>query len=173
MKAQCHPLADVQSPHIGPRTKSRQFFVVLPSNRIGADCNTCFHKLIENDVVVGDCITVKSGVQLWDGLCVERDVFIGPNVTFTNDHFQRSKQYPSAFARTTVKVDASIGGGAFILPGITTGYSAIVDAGAVVTKSVPDGAVVIGNPARIVRCVAARDECKPDDQAAKGGAHGG
>lgn len=151
MKPQHHPLADVQSLHIGPDTRIWQFVVVLPEARIGADCNICSHVLIENDVILGDRVTVKSGVQLWDGLRIEDDVFIGPNVTFTNDPFPRSKQYPSAFAVTTVKAGASIGGGATILPGITIGRQAMVGAGAVVTKSVPDGAVVVGNPARIVR----------------------
>lgn len=151
MNARQHPLADVQSTHIGLNTRIWQFVVILPGARIGADCNVCSHTLIENDVVIGDRVTIKSGVQLWDGLRIEDDVFIGPNVTFTNDPFPRSKQYPHAFAVTTVKAGASIGGGATILPGVTIGKSAMVGAGAVVTKSVPDYAVVVGNPARIVR----------------------
>lgn len=152
-----HALADVQSGHIGPNTRIWQFVVVLPAARIGADCNICSHVLIENDVIIGDRVTVKSGVQLWDGLRIEDDVFIGPNVTFTNDPFPRSKQYPASFAVTTVKAGASIGGGATVLPGITIGSHAMVGAGAVVTKSVPDGAVVVGNPARIVRYIATKD----------------
>ena len=150
MTEQVHPLAVVQSAHIGPNTRIWQFVVILPNARIGADCNICSHVLIENDAIVGDRVTVKSGVQLWDGLRIEDDVFIGPNVTFTNDLFPRSKQYPSAFAVTTVKAGASIGGGATILPGLTIGCHSMVGAGAVVTKSVPDHAVVVGNPARIV-----------------------
>ena len=105
-----HPLADVASTHIGPNTKIWQFTVILPGAKIGADCNICSHCFIENDVVIGDRVTVKCGVQLWDGLRIEDDVFIGPNVTFTNDPFPRSKQYPSAFPVTTVKTGASIGG---------------------------------------------------------------
>jgi len=151
MTPQVHTLADVHSAHIGPDTRIWQFVVILPNARIGADCNICSHVLIENDVIIGDRVTVKSGVQLWDGLRIEDDVFIGPNVTFTNDPFPRSKQYPAAFAVTTVKVGASIGGGATILPGITIGRGAMVGAGAVVTKSVPDFAVVVGNPACVVR----------------------
>ena len=111
MKPQKHPLADVQSAHIAANTRIWQFVVVLPGARIGDDCNICSHVLIENDVIIGDRVTVKSGVQLWDGLRIEDDVFIGPNVTFTNDALQRSKQYPSAFAVTTVKAGASIGRG--------------------------------------------------------------
>lgn len=143
-----HPSSDVQSQHIGPGTKIWQYSVVLLEARIGCDCNLCAHTFIENDVVIGDRVTVKSGVQLWDGLRVEDDVFIGPNVTFTNDKYPRSKHYPEAFPETRIKKDASIGGGATILPGITIGAGACVGAGAVVTKDVPDGITVIGNPAR-------------------------
>ena len=146
-------LADVQSENIGSNTRIWQYVVILPGACIGAECNICCHVLIENDVIVGNRVTVKSGVQLWDGLRVEDDVFIGPNVTFTNDPFPRSKRYPTVFPVTTVRAGASIGGGATILPGITIGRRALVGAGAVVTKSVPDGAVVLGNPARIVRYV--------------------
>jgi acetyltransferase-like isoleucine patch superfamily enzyme len=148
-----HKSAEVLSKAIGANTHVWQFAVILPQAQIGADCNICAHVFIENDVVVGDRVTVKSGVQLWDGLRIESDVFIGPNVTFTNDLFPRSKRYPAAFPVTTVKAGASIGAGAVVLPGITIGCRAMVGAGAVVTKSVPDGAVVVGNPARIVRHV--------------------
>jgi UDP-2-acetamido-3-amino-2,3-dideoxy-glucuronate N-acetyltransferase len=148
-----HALADVQSTTIGAGTRIWQFVVVLAGAKIGQDCNICSHCLIENDVVIGDRVTVKSGVQLWDGLRVGDDVFIGPNVTFTNDRFPRSKQYPQHFANTVVMAGASIGGGAVLLPGITIGARAMVGAGAVVTRSVPDGATVIGNPARIVGLV--------------------
>lgn len=151
MNAHQHPLADVQSTDIGPNTRIWQFVVILPGARIGADCNVCSHILIENNVVVGDRVTIKSGVQLWDGLRIENDVFIGPNVTFTNDPFPRSKQYPQNYAVTTVKEGASIGGGATILPGVTIGRYAMIGAGAVVTKSVPDHSVVVGNPARTIR----------------------
>ena len=107
-----HTLADVQTAQIGTGTRVWQFVVVLPGAKIGEDCNSCSHCLIENDVVVGDRVTVKSGVQLWDGLRVGDDVFIGPNVTFTNDKFPRSKQYRQHFANTVVMAGASIGGGA-------------------------------------------------------------
>ncbi len=148
-----HYLSDIKSTKIGKDTRIWQFVVILPQAQIGADCNICSHVLIENDVVIGDRVTVKSGVQVWDGLRIEDDVFIGPNVTFTNDTFPRSKRYPATYPKTTVRAGASIGGGAVILPGITIGRRAMVGAGAVVTKSVPDGAVVVGNPARIVRHV--------------------
>lgn len=104
-------LSDVQSEHVGSTTRIWQYTVVLAGAQIGNECNICAHVLIENDVVIGDCVTVKSGVQLWDGLRIEDNVFIGPNVTFTNDPFPRSKQYPEQFSLTTIKRGASIGGG--------------------------------------------------------------
>jgi acetyltransferase-like isoleucine patch superfamily enzyme len=144
-----HADARLESRHIGPRSSVWAFAHVLSGARIGSDVNICDHVFIENDVVVGDRVTIKSGVQLWDGLRVEDDVFIGPNATFTNDRFPRSKQRPSSFARTTICKGASIGGGAVILPGVTIGKHAMVGAGAVVTRDVPPLAVVVGNPARI------------------------
>jgi len=146
-----HPLADVHAASIGFGTRIWQFVVILEGARIGADCNICSHCFIENDVVVGDRVTVKSGVQLWDGIRLEDDVFIGPNVTFTNDRHPRSKHYPLEFRGAIVKAGASVGGGATLLPGVSIGRGAMVGAGAVVTESVPDGAVAVGNPARLVR----------------------
>lgn len=145
-----HDTAEVHSRRIGLNTRIWQFVIVMPNAEIGADCNICSHCLIENDVVIGNRVTIKSGVQLWDGIRVHDDVFIGPNVTFTNDPFPRSKAYPENFSVTTIETGASIGGGAVILPGITIGKGAMVGAGAVVTKSVPINAVVVGNPARII-----------------------
>jgi UDP-2-acetamido-3-amino-2,3-dideoxy-glucuronate N-acetyltransferase len=154
-----HPLADVQSNTIGAGTRIWQFVVVLPGAKIGQDGNICSHCLIENDVVIGDRVTVKSGVQLWDGLRVGDDVFIGPNVSFTNDTFPRSKKTFEKLPQTIVETGVSIGVGATILPGITIGSYAMVAAGAVVTRSVPPNAVVEGNPAKIVGYVdAARGE---------------
>ena len=150
MTINIHSLADVQSSDIGDGTRIWQFVVILPDAKIGQDCNICSHCLIENDVVIGDRVTVKSGVQLWDGIRLMDDVFVGPNVTFTNDRFPRSKHYPDTFAATLVCTGASIGGGATLLPGITIGAHAMVGAGAVVTRSVPPNAIVVGNPARIV-----------------------
>ena len=151
-----HPLSDVQSPSIGAGTKVWQFVVILPGAVIGNDCNICAHTFIENEVVLGHRVTVKSGVYLWDGLTIEDDVFIGPCVAFSNDKYPRSKVYPDAFAQTLVKRGASIGANATVLPGIVLGENCMVGAGAVVTRDVPDNAVVAGNPARIVRYIDAR-----------------
>jgi acetyltransferase-like isoleucine patch superfamily enzyme len=146
-----HKLADVASDVIGDGTKIWQYTVVLPGARIGADCNICAHVFIENDVVVGDRVTIKCGVQLWDGLRVGNDVFIGPNSTFTNDPFPRSKKYPDKYLETIIEDGASIGAGAVILPGLTIGADALVAAGAVVTRSVAPRSLVCGNPAKHVR----------------------
>lgn len=146
-----HPSADVQTIQIGEGTRVWQYCVVLSGARIGADCNVCAHTFIENDVIVGDRVTIKSGVYLWDGIRLEDDVFVGPNATFTNDTYPRSKVYPEEFPNTIVREGASIGANATILPGLVIGVGAMVGAGAVVTKDVPDYAVVVGNPARIVR----------------------
>lgn len=143
-----HHLADVAESVIGDGTRVWQFVVILKGARIGTGCNICAQVLIEGDVVVGNRVTVKSGVQLWDGLRVEDDVFIGPNATFTNDKHPRSRQHPGSFPQTVLKAGASIGAGAVILPGVTIGEGAMVGAGAVVTRDVPPGAVVVGNPAR-------------------------
>ena len=168
-----HALADVQSTALGANTRVWQFAVVLPSAKIGQDCNICSHCLIENDVVIGDRVTVKSGVQLWDGLRLGDDVFIGPNASFANDRFPRSKKTPEKFLQTMVDAGASIGAGATILPGLTIGSNAMVAAGAVVTRSVPPNAIVVGNPAKIVGYVdTERDKVAAGESlAAEVGAH--
>ncbi|WP_342119166.1 acyltransferase [Pseudoduganella sp. OTU4001] len=144
-----HALADCQCTQIGAGSRVWQFTVVLAGARIGSNCNINSHCFIENDVVVGDNVTVKCGVYLWDGLRVGNDVFIGPNVTFTNDKKPRSKVYPDAFLPTVLGDGASIGAGAVILPGLTIGRRAMIGAGAVVTRDVPDGGVVYGDAARL------------------------
>lgn len=147
-----HSLSDVQSSRIGQGTSIWQFVVVLPGAKIGADCNICSHCFIENDVVIGDRVTIKNGVQVWDGLRIEDDVFIGPNVTFTNDMYPRSK-VDFKLLVTRIARGATIGANATILPGLTIGEKAMVGAGAVVTKDVPARAVVAGNPAKIIKFI--------------------
>lgn len=136
---------------IGARTRVWAFTHILSGAQIGEDCNICDHVFIEGDVVIENHVTIKCGVQLWDGLRIEDSVFIGPNVTFTNDKFPPSANWPAKKLETRVEAEASIGGGAVILPGLTIGERAMVGAGSVVTKTVPAGAVVVGNPARIAR----------------------
>jgi acetyltransferase-like isoleucine patch superfamily enzyme len=143
-----HPLADVQSSNIGEGTNIWQFCVVLNGAQIGRNCNICMNVFIENDVVIGDNVTVKCGVQLWNGLRVEDDVFIGPNVTFTNDLTPRSKRYPKSFLQTVLRRGASIGANSVIVAGRTIGEYALIGAGSVVTKDVPPHTVWYGNPAR-------------------------
>jgi UDP-2-acetamido-3-amino-2,3-dideoxy-glucuronate N-acetyltransferase len=139
-----------ESTNIGEGTRIWAFAHVLPGATIGADCNICDGVFIENDVTIGDHVTVKCGVQLWDGVTLEDNVFVGPNATFTNDIRPRSKVYPEAFLRTVVEEGASIGANATMLPGIRIGRNAMIGAGAVVTRSVPPNAIVVGNPAKIV-----------------------
>lgn len=144
-----HPQAIVETKTIGKGTRVWAFAHILPGAVIGSECNICDHVFIENKVIIGDRVTIKCGVQLWDGVILEDDVFVGPNATFTNDPFPRSRQYPGEFPKTHVRKGASIGANATILPGLTIGQNAMVGAGAVVTRDVPPNAIVVGNPARI------------------------
>jgi UDP-2-acetamido-3-amino-2,3-dideoxy-glucuronate N-acetyltransferase len=139
-----------ETTRVGEGTRIWAFAHVLPGAVIGSGCNVCDGVFIENDVRVGNNVTIKCGVQLWDGIELEDDVFVGPNATFTNDMRPRSKAYPEEFLRTIVERGASIGANATILPGVRIGRNAMVGAGAVVIRSVPPNAVVVGNPARIV-----------------------
>lgn len=138
-----------ESDDVGAGTRVWAFAHVLPGAKIGSDCNICDGVFVEDGVTVGDRVTLKSGVQLWRGVELEDDVFVGPNATFTNDPFPRSRQYLEEYARTVVRAGASIGANATILPGLEIGQGAMVGAGAVVTRPVPPHAIVKGNPARI------------------------
>lgn len=145
------PLARVEEGAcIGPRTRVWQFVVVLSGARIGADCNLNAHTFVEDGAVVGDRVTLKCGVYLWDGIELADDVFCGPNATFTNDKYPHSRRKPDGYPVTRVGRGASIGAGAVILPGLTIGSAALIGAGAVVTRDVPADATVAGNPARPV-----------------------
>ena len=143
-----HEDARVASQDIGEGTAIWQFSVVLAGARIGRDCNINPHVFIENDVIVGDRVTVKSGVQLWDGVRAGDDVFIGPNVTFTNDLRPRSRQRPEKFEVTTLGNGCSIGANSTLIAGITIGERAMIGAGSVVTKDVPAFELWYGHPAR-------------------------
>lgn len=143
-----HPLSDVKTNKIGENTSIWQYCVIFEQATIGSECNINAFVLIENDVVIGNRVTIKSGVQIWDGVRIEDNAFIGPNVSFSNDVVPRSKNKSWVRKDTLVKFGASIGANATILPGAVIGRYALVGAGSVVTKDVPDHAVVVGNPAK-------------------------
>lgn len=150
--SEVHTLAHVaDGVVVGEGTRIWQYVVVLKGARIGTGCNLCAHTFVEGDVIVGNNVTLKSGVFLWDGTRIEDDVFIGPNATFTNDKMPRSKEYPEKFSGITVRRGASIGANATILPGVIIGEYSMIGAGAVVTKDVEPYCVVVGNPATVVR----------------------
>lgn len=147
--ASIHPKADVaEDAEIGPRTQVWQFAIILDGARVGADCNINCHTFVEGGAVVGDRVTLKTGVYIWDGITLEDDVFCGPNATFTNDKHPRSRQRPSEYLHTLVRKGASIGAGAVVIAGVTIGEGAMIGAGAVVTRDVPAGETWAGNPAR-------------------------
>ena len=144
-----HPTADVQTINIGEGTTIWQFAVILPRAVIGKNCNINCHTFIENDVKIGDRVTVKSGVFIWDGIEIGDDVFLGPNVTFINDKYPRSKQYPQKFQDTRIDNFVSIGANSTIMGGIHIGEYALIAAGSLVTKDVPAFSLMLGSPARV------------------------
>lgn len=146
-KIKVHASSDVSSKNIGDGTSIWQFSIVLPNAVIGKNCNINCHVFIENEVEIGNNVTIKPGVQIWDGITIEDDVFIGPNATFTNDLFPRSKQYPEKFSKTIIRKGASIGANATIMAGIEIGEFAMIGAGSVVTKDIPAYTIAYGNPA--------------------------
>lgn len=148
MEGFIHKFADVQSQVVGDGTRVWQFAVVLAGARIGKNCNICAHTFIENDVVIGNNVTVKCGVQLWDGIRIGNNVFIGPNVTFCNDKYPKSGNKDFDCIQTIVEDDVSIGANATILPGLRLGKGCVIGAGSVVTKDVKPGSTVVGNPAK-------------------------
>ena len=137
-----HPFSDVQSANIGQGTSIWQFCVVLPGAQIGENCNICSHCFIENDVIIGNNVTIKCGVQIWDGIRIEDDVFIGPNVTFCNDKYPVSKNKNFNKESIIIRSGASIGANATILPGIEIGKGSLIGAGALITHDVPPESIV-------------------------------
>jgi len=142
-----HPTALVETDRVGPGTRIWAFTHLLEGCSVGMGCNICDHVFIEGGVTVGDNVTIKCGVHLWEGIHVENNVFIGPNATFTNDVYPRSKSYPESRPQTLIREGASIGAGAVLVAPVTIGRCAMVGAGAVVTKNVKDFQLVYGNPA--------------------------
>lgn len=145
-----HPLADVKTIKIGEGTYIWQFVVILDKAEIGKNCNINCHCFVENEVKIGNNVTVKSGVYLWDGITIEDNVQIGPNVTFTNDKYPRAKK-EFVLEKTYIKNGASIGAASTILGGITIGENAMIGAGSLVTKNVPANQLWYGNPAKFIR----------------------
>ncbi len=143
-----HPSAICESENIGSKTRIWAFVHILKNAVIGEDCNICDYCFIENDVTIGDRVTIKNGISVWDGITIEDDVFLGPNCVLTNDLYPRSKAYHPENVKTLIKQGASIGANATIICGITLGRYCMIGAGAVVTKDVPDFALVVGNPAK-------------------------
>jgi UDP-2-acetamido-3-amino-2,3-dideoxy-glucuronate N-acetyltransferase len=146
-----HKLADVQTIDIGENTLVWQFCVILKGAKIGSNCNINCQVFIENDVLIGNNVTIKPGVQLWDGVIIEDDVFIGPNVTFTNDKYPKSRNLDYKRMNTIVRKGVAIGANATILPGVEIGEYAIIGAGSVVTKNVQANEIVVGNPAKNIK----------------------
>ncbi len=137
---------------VGARTRVWAFAHILPGAVIGEDCNICDHTFIENAVRLGNRVTVKNGVNIWDGLEIHDDVFIGPCAVFTNDLYPRSRR-PSVVSKTVLRRGCSVGANATILAGNTVGSYAMVGAASTVTQDVPDYALVVGSPARFTHWI--------------------
>lgn len=147
-----HPLSDCQA-QVPESTNIWQFCVVLPHAKIGENCNICSHCFIENEAVIGNNVTIKCGVQVWDGVTLEDEVCVGANVSFTNDRYPQAKNADWKLERTLVRKGASIGAGSTILCGVTIGENAMIGIGSVVTHDVPAGEVWVGSPARFLKKV--------------------
>lgn len=148
MKSLRHSTASVESKNIGKSSYVWQYTVILKGAIVGENCNINCHCFIENNVVIGNNVTVKSGVYIWDGARIQDDVFIGPNVTFSNNMRPRSKHKPIKHESATLMKGSSIGAGAVLVGNVTVGQYAMIGAGSVVTKDVPANNLWFGNPAR-------------------------
>ncbi len=144
-----HTLSDVHQTPIGQGTQVWQYSIVLPGASIGENCNINSHCLVENGATIGDRVTLKCGVYVWDGITIEDDVFVGPNVTFVNNPYPRSKKHLSVHPTTLLKKGCSIGAGSTIMCNITIGEYALIGAGSMITRSIPNFALAYGNPAEI------------------------
>ncbi len=147
-----HPTALVESRQVGDRTRVWAFAHILEGAVIGEDCKIGDHVFIEGGAVLGDRVTVKNNSLIWHGVTIGDDVFVGPNAVFTNDLGPRVRYQtgPDEWEKTEVADRASIGANSTIVAGIRLGFNSMVGAGSVVTRDVPDQALVYGNPARQV-----------------------
>lgn len=147
-----HPKALVdEGAKIGNGTRVWAFAHVMSGASIGDDCNIGNYAFVESGAVLGNQVTVKNGVQIWEGIIAEDGVFFGPNCVFTNDYWPRSflkRDKKEWLLETRIGTGATIGANAVIRPGVTIGCYAFIGAGSVVTKDVPDHALVYGSPAR-------------------------
>lgn len=143
-----HPLALVETDQIGEGTNVWAYAHVMKGAVVGAHCNIGDHAFVESGAVIGDECTIKNSVAVWQYVTLEKRVFLGPNCSLTNDNRPRSKRDWSPVS-TTIREGATIGANATIVCGCHIGRYAFIGAGAVVTKPVPDYAVVLGNPGRV------------------------
>lgn len=146
-----HPTAFVsEKAQIGEGTNVWQSCNILDGVKIGEDCNLGANVFIENGVVIGNRVKIKNNIAIYSGVICEDDVFLGTNCVFTNVINPRSFiNRKSEFKATIVKQGATIGANATVICGHSIGRYALVGAGAVVTKDVPDYGLMLGNPARL------------------------
>jgi len=139
-----------ESDEVGSGTRVWAFAHVLPGAVIGRDCNICDGAFVEGRAVLGDRVTVKNGTLIFDGVTCEDEVFLGPNVLFTNDYRPRAaiKKAPDELVPTIVRRGVTLGAGTVVVCGVQIGQFAFAGAGSVITRDVPAYAFVAGNPAR-------------------------
>jgi len=136
---------------IGDRFQTGHGVLVRELNTIGSDVSIGSHSIVEHHVVIGDRVRIHSGAFIPEFTVVEHDAWIGPMVTITNAAYPRSRDAKAALKGPTIHAGAKIGANSTLLPGVVIGRDALVGAGSVVVKDVPGRAVVVGNPARIIR----------------------